>query len=100
MRTVANTFNVMKNYNIGNETAKDIFTAADQNKHFEKGLHIGDQWAINQAAGHIYDLTIKYLPVRWNVRYKLIGHVEDPAIFHCKVSMERAFQLMSAQKAL
>jgi hypothetical protein len=52
--------------------------AAKLNKHPQHH----DQWAINQAYREMFDITVKILPQKWNVRDPVLSSIDDPCMIH------------------
>lgn len=41
-----------------------------------------DQWAINVGLEYVFDITIKILPQKWNVRFPLKDKIKDAKLLH------------------
>jgi hypothetical protein len=43
-----------------------------------------DQWAINHAYGELFEITVKILPQKWNVRDPIMKFFDDPCMVHSR----------------
>jgi len=48
----------------------------------EKPSEWSDQWAINNGLEYVFDITIKILPQKWNVRNPLKNKISDVKMLH------------------